>query len=46
MQVVGKVMMGRMNSFSGDWENDKSTAEVVAGYRDNSFSANDKKLVW
>lgn len=35
-----------LNCFSGDWENDKSTAEVVASYRDNSFSANDKNLVW
>ena len=34
------------NCFSGDWENDKSTAEVVANYRDNSYSDPNKKIEW
>lgn len=35
-----------LNCFSGNWENDKSTADVVAGYRDNSYCDPTKKIEW
>lgn len=38
--------MNIFNCFSGDWENEKSTAEVVASYRDNSYSDPNKKIEW
>lgn len=36
-----------LDRFSGsDWENDKSPAEVVDGYRRNSYSDTSKQLTW
>lgn len=35
-----------LKCFSGNWENGKSTSEVVANYRDNSFSDPNKKIEW
>lgn len=32
--------------FSGNWENEKPTDEVVAGYRDGSYSEPNKKIEW
>jgi len=38
--------MDIFNCFSGDWENDKSAAEVAASYRDNWYSDPNKKIEW
>ena len=38
--------MDIFSCFSGDWENDKSTADVVASYRENSYSDPNKKIEW
>ncbi len=35
-----------LNCFSGDWENDKSTTDVVAEYRRNNSLAPKKNLQW
>ncbi len=35
-----------LNCFSGNWENEKSTADVVAEYRDNSYSDSTEKIEW
>ena len=32
--------------FSGSWEDEKSTADIVASYRDNSYSDPNKKIEW
>ena len=35
-----------LRRFSGDWENDKSTVDVVAEYRSNNRFAPQKNLMW
>ena len=35
-----------MKCFSGNWENGKSSADVVASYRDNCYSDPNKKIEW
>ena len=35
-----------LQRFSGDWENDKSSVEVVEEYRRNNHPAPEKQLVW
>lgn len=35
-----------LKNFSGDWENDKSTVDVVNEYRQNNLSVPEKQLTW
>ena len=35
-----------LDCFSGDWENEKSTAEIVDDYRRSSFSDPEKNIAW
>lgn len=35
-----------IKNFSGDWENDKSTVEVVNEYRQNNHCTPGKQLTW